>query len=241
MAKKGFGTILIYSLPFVVGGILIYSYLQRRKKLREGKKNEEVTSEPTTATATSGNFNTEYFVVTSSGSLNVREKPSATSKIVGSLSKGSKVYGKPSGITGWTELSKDGNTSFGFGSSQFLSTQKPSLSTGTFAPSTSGFENVGRPTGVSKPIIPIADTTSGNLGVGRPTGSSFSKYRVVVSSGSNLNIRKEPNSTAQILEKASRDTILLARPSSVTNWMEISKDGISVYGYASKNYLSVVI
>jgi uncharacterized protein YgiM (DUF1202 family) len=240
MAKKGFGTILIYALPFVVGGVLIYSYIRRRKKLMEEKQSPQIEPTSTTATATSGNFNTEYFVVTSSGSLNVREKPSATSKIVGSLPKGNKVYGKPSGVTGWIELSKDGNTSFGFGSSQFLSIQKPSLSTGTFAPSTSGFENVGRPTGVSKPITPIADTTSGVLGVGRPSGSGFTKYKVVVSAGSNLNIRKSPSSTGTILEKSGRDTILLARPSSTSNWMEISKDGQTIFGYASKNYLSAI-
>lgn len=242
MQKKGLGTIIVYALPFIVGGILVYSYIRRRKKLRE-QGQEPIglqTTSPEISASTTGDFNTTYFVVTSSGNLNIREKPSATSKIIGSLSKNSKIFGKPSNITGWVEISRDGSRSSGFVSSQFLSVERPSLSTGTFAPSTSGFEQVGRPTGVNEPIIPKADTTSGSLGIGRPTGSSFSKYRVVVSSGSNLNIRKSPNTTSVVLEKASRDTILLARQSSVSNWMEITKDGQNVFGYAAKNYLSPV-
>lgn len=240
MKKNNLGIILIYSLPFLVGGVLIYSYLRRRKKLREAKPDSQNSNSGQISDSFS-NFRTEYFVNTSSGNLNVREKPSATSQIVGSLARGSKVFGRPSNITGWIEVSRNGSTSLGFASSQFLSNQKPSLSTGTFAPpSTSGFENVGRPTGVSQPVIPRADTTSGVSGVGRPSGSSFNKYKVVVSAGSNLNIRKSANTTSQILEKAARGSILMARPSSVANWMEVSKDGLNVYGYASKNYLSLV-
>jgi len=62
----------------------------------------------------------DYKVSTTSSSLNVRQKPNAQSKIVGTLAKGSTIKAKASGTKGWFDVSQDGKTNFGFVSAQFL-------------------------------------------------------------------------------------------------------------------------
>jgi hypothetical protein len=63
-----------------------------------------------------------YKVNTSSSSLNVRNSPSATATIVGSLPKGSIIYAKPSSTSGWYEYSVNGLSSAvaGYVSSAYL-------------------------------------------------------------------------------------------------------------------------
>lgn len=165
MAKKSFGTYLLYSLPFLVGGFLVYSYVRRSKKIREkamaGGTPNEIVNEPV---------------------LQPTKMPTATPIM------------KP----------------------------KTSTTTAT-APSTSW------------------PSTSGISGVGRPVGDYTTKYTVTVAAGSNLNIRTDPNTTASILEKIPRGTVVLGKPSSTAGWIAVSKDGRTLYGYASKQFLSVVI
>lgn len=167
MAKKSFGTYLLYSLPFLVGGVLIYSFIKRSKKIREkaraGASVGEIINEPV-------------------------QQPTATTST------------RPS-----------------------QTTTRPKVSSGT----TSG--------------TPAPTTTSGTSGVGRPAGDYTTKFTVTVASGSNLNIRTEPNTNASILEKVPRGTVLFGKPSSTAGWIAISKDGRNLYGYASKTFLSIVI
>jgi uncharacterized protein YgiM (DUF1202 family) len=223
MAKSNFGKILVYSLPFIVGGVLLYSYIRKKKKLKEksGKKPQpqsgDVLSIPETY-----DFTNKYTVSTSSGSLNVRSEPSTSSSVVSSLSKGATVFGGTP-VNGWVEVSKDGLTFLGYASAQFL--RKQTATTQPQQTTTSGTPNVGRPTNYNQ-----------SSAVSFPT-----KYVVSVSSGSNLNIRTNPRLDASILKKVPRGTILTGRASSVPNWIEITEDGSTVYGYASKNFLSVQI
>lgn len=229
MAKSKIGSIIIYSLPFVIGGVLLYSYLRRRKKLRE--KSDSVPQQQSGGnlpTQSTGSFTNKYIVTVSSGTLNVRSNPSTSSSVVSSLSKGAIVFGG-STVNGWVQVSKDGVTSLGYASAQFLrlaSQTTPTQTTTTTTPTTtSGTSGVGRPTSYEQP-----------LAVGFPT-----KYTVTVSSGSNLNIRTKPSTDSSILKKVPRGTILTGRASSIPNWIEITEDGKNVYGYASKNFLSVKI
>lgn len=67
----------------------------------------------------------DYEVVTQTMPLNVRENPDGKSRIVASLAKGSTIKGKASGVKGWFEVSKDGQTTLGYVSSQFLKFKKP--------------------------------------------------------------------------------------------------------------------
>jgi hypothetical protein len=169
MAKKSIGTYFLYSLPFIVGGVLVFFYIRKSKKIREkarsgvgfNENEPEIPSSPTPSSPTPRPTTT-------------RPRPSGTT-----------TGGSPSGST---------------------------------APSTSGIPNVGR-----------------------PAGDYTTKYTVTVSAGSNLNIRTDPNTTASILEKVPRGTILFGKPSSTAGWIAISKDGRTLYGYASKQFLSIVI
>lgn len=164
MARKSFGTYLLYSLPFLVGGVLIYSFIKRSKKIREkarsGGAANEIVNEPEQQPT-------------------INPRPATT-------------------------------------------TTKPKPAT-TTAPSTSW------------------PSTSGISGVGRPVGDYTTKYTVTVAAGSNLNIRTEPNTSASILEKIPRGTLVLGKPSSTSGWIAVSKDGRTLYGYASKSFLSIVI
>ena len=64
-----------------------------------------------------------YKVSTTSGNLNVRQKPDSVSKIVGSLKKDSVIKAKPSGTTGWFAVTDDGNNIRGYVSSTYLKLQ----------------------------------------------------------------------------------------------------------------------
>ena len=73
---------------------------------------------PITRYVTSWN---DYTVNTRTTNLNVREKPDSLSKIVGSLTKGSTVKAKASGVKGWMAVSADGGkTTFGYSAMEYL-------------------------------------------------------------------------------------------------------------------------
>lgn len=239
--KAGAGTYILLSLPLLVGGALIFFYYRKRKKLRSKYKGGSGggTSEGGGGTSGggfggSGSFDQVYYVATASTPLNIREEPSTSSARVGSLPRGSKVFGRSSSTSGWVEVSTDGFTSLGFASLLFLSKTQPSGS-GSSTSTSSG-------TGTSGGMTGSGGTTSGTGGVGRPTGFAnyTQKYKVTTSSGS-LNIRNAPNTSATIIEKAPKGTILLGKPSSTSGWIEISKDGNTLFGYASSSFLSIVI
>lgn len=166
MAKKTIGIYFLYSLPFIVGGILVYSYIKRSKKIREKAQSGVGTSD-----------NQPEIEITPN------QRPKTT-------------------------------------------TTKPKTSGTTTGSTTSGS---------------TSSTTSGTSGVGRPAGDYTTKYTVTVAAGSNLNIRTDPNTNASIIEKVPRGTILFGKPSSTSGWIAISKDGRTLYGYASKSFLSIVI
>lgn len=62
----------------------------------------------------------KYSVETLISNLNVRQTPSTNSSIVGSLAKGSIIFAKPSGTSGWYSYSEDGVKEKGFVSSLYI-------------------------------------------------------------------------------------------------------------------------
>jgi uncharacterized protein YgiM (DUF1202 family) len=64
-----------------------------------------------------------YIVTISSGTLNVRQLPNATSKILSKLIKGQEIYAQPSKVAGWHEI-LDSKSSFplvvGYVSSKYV-------------------------------------------------------------------------------------------------------------------------
>jgi hypothetical protein len=61
-----------------------------------------------------------YQVKTLGSNLNIRKTPSAKSEIVKKVANGSILYGSPSQVVGWYQVSEDGNNMIGFASSLYL-------------------------------------------------------------------------------------------------------------------------
>jgi hypothetical protein len=59
-------------------------------------------------------------VNTQSSSLNIRQSPSTNSSVIGSLSKGSTIWARPSSTSGWHEYSSNGSSITGYVSSDYL-------------------------------------------------------------------------------------------------------------------------
>jgi uncharacterized protein YgiM (DUF1202 family) len=74
---------------------------------------------PTPPPTPSSGFD-KYEVATLVSNLNVRQSPTTSSSVIDSLPKGSVVFAKPSGTTGWYVYSKDGVVDSGFVSSMYL-------------------------------------------------------------------------------------------------------------------------
>jgi uncharacterized protein YgiM (DUF1202 family) len=72
--------------------------------------------------------------------------------------------------------------------------------------------------------------TSGGIG-------NFQKYRVATSS-SNLNVRSSPSTSSTSISSLPKNSIIWARESGTSGWMEYSSDGVNGSGYVSKMYLS---
>lgn len=62
----------------------------------------------------------DYEVATQTSNLNVRQKPDAQSRIVGSLKKGSTVRAKGSGVKGWFAISDNDKDIKGYVAQSFL-------------------------------------------------------------------------------------------------------------------------
>ncbi len=61
-----------------------------------------------------------YEVKTLGSNLNIRKTPSAKSEIVKKIPNKSTLYGNPSQVAGWYEVSEDGNKVIGYASSMYL-------------------------------------------------------------------------------------------------------------------------
>jgi uncharacterized protein YgiM (DUF1202 family) len=101
-------------VPFLIGGILLIKYFRPKKQTPKPEPEPEPTPPPTPS-----GFE-KYAVTTNTSNLNVRSGPSTSSSIVGTLVKGSEIFAKPSGTSGWHEYSSDGKTGSGFVSSQYV-------------------------------------------------------------------------------------------------------------------------
>ena len=61
-----------------------------------------------------------YQVKTLGSNLNIRKTPSGTGVLVKKIANGSTLYGNPSQVAGWYEVSEDGNKMIGYASSLYL-------------------------------------------------------------------------------------------------------------------------
>ena len=81
--------------------------------------------------------------------------------------------------------------------------------------------------------------TSGTSGTsGSMSGMApFQKYTVTTSS-SNLNVRKQPNTSSEIIGSLPKSSTIFARPSGNVGWHEYSSDGINNSGFVSSQYIT---
>lgn len=106
--------------------------LKDQQKTPEDKKSDvEVPAPPTlggllgigqTLNNFLSNWN-NYSVNTVSSSLNVRDTPATTGKVIGKFAKGATIKAKPSKTKGWFEVTEDGKTVKGYVSADFLKAQ----------------------------------------------------------------------------------------------------------------------
>ena len=68
------------------------------------------------------------------------------------------------------------------------------------------------------------------------TTPKYEKYEVATLV-SNLNVRKEPNTSSQVLDSLPKGSLIFAKPSGTTGWYAYSKDGVSDAGFISSMYL----
>lgn len=68
----------------------------------------------------SGDSKQAYEVRTLGNNLNIRQTPSAKGKLVKQVVNKSTLYGNPSQVAGWYEVSEDGNKTIGYASSVYL-------------------------------------------------------------------------------------------------------------------------
>ena len=106
----------------MTGGGNWYSVLTPDRKSRRGYVSSEFTKfvDSASTPSTPSGTGTKYQVTTSSGSLNIREKPDATSKIIGTLAKGTIVQGTAQPDGKWVKVT-DASGKTGFVSAQYVS------------------------------------------------------------------------------------------------------------------------
>ena len=111
--SKKLKTTLIFGVPLIIGGFLIYKQFKKPKITPNTNPNPNPAPVPTIGW-------TRYKVITINDPLNVRQSASTSSSIIESLPIGSTIFAKPSSTSGWHEYSKDGSTRFGYVSSTFI-------------------------------------------------------------------------------------------------------------------------
>jgi beta-N-acetylglucosaminidase/uncharacterized protein YgiM (DUF1202 family) len=153
-------------------------------------------------------FKYKYVNVSIGSSLNMRTKASANSSVIVKLANGVeiKVY---SDANGWAQVEAYGKV--GYVSSQYLLNTKPSGGEGSGAT--------------------IDNSTNNNEIVENET---ISKY-VNVMIGSTLNMRSEPSTSASVMTKLTRSTMVTVY-SEENNWAKVTVNGQT--GYVSSQYLS---
>lgn len=108
-------------VPFLIGGILLIKFLRPKKTTPSPTPSPTPNPSPNPSPSPSPSSGFEKYVVTTSTSnLNIRSGPSTSSSTIGSLPKGTEIFAKPSGTSGWHEYSSDGVISSGFVSSQYV-------------------------------------------------------------------------------------------------------------------------
>ncbi|WP_018709198.1 SH3 domain-containing protein, partial [Siminovitchia fordii] len=142
-------------------------------------------SKPSASTGTtkpSANPVTKYVKVDPGSSLNVRDKASTQGKVVSKLSSGTAVS-VISESNGWARVKANGKT--GYVSSQYLSSSKPSASTGTPKPSV-------------KPVTKYVKVDSGSSLNVRDKASTQGKVISKLSSGTAVSVISESNGWAKV-------------------------------------------
>jgi hypothetical protein len=113
---------VLFGLPILVGGYFIYRELIGRKNYKKDIQTQANldTPETTPNIAPETKVFGKYVVSTLGGNLNIRENPSTTASIVGSLPNGEVINANPSATQNWYEYSKDGSTVTGYVSGSYL-------------------------------------------------------------------------------------------------------------------------
>ena len=108
--------LIIGGVAFLLAGVGLFFIVRGSKK--DDKKDDSTTPPPIPELPLPA-FQ-KYTVETLVSNLNVRQSPSTSSAVIGSLPKGSVVFAKPSGTSGWYTYSADGVKDTGFVSSLYL-------------------------------------------------------------------------------------------------------------------------
>ena len=131
-----FSTINLVSIVIgVVGVYYIYDYGKKQNWFAKKQTSTTPIKPSNTTTGGAGSIpnkkqptttftsKNNYIVTISSGTLNVRILPNATSKILSKLIKGQEIYAQPSKVAGWHEI-LDSKSSFplvnGYVSSKYI-------------------------------------------------------------------------------------------------------------------------
>lgn len=118
MKKSGIWVVLGI---LAVGGVGYFLYTKMKKNKGAASKNglgvEDLIPAPSPSVSSEWK---DYIVTTATSSLNVRRTPDISGSFVTSLAKGSTIKARPSAVSGWMEVSRDGVTSLGFSSSAYL-------------------------------------------------------------------------------------------------------------------------
>jgi len=133
-----------------------------------------------------------YIVNTMSTSLNIREKPDAASKVVGTLMKGSKFLGQRSENPSWIKVFSVYPVVRGYVSSQYV---KLFIATN---PTTGGMPSVG------------GSPSTGGVVQGQPSASIKMKVRVKTSGG-NLNVRESNSTSSKIIGQLKNNEVVEAK------------------------------
>jgi len=102
LSKKTKAALLI-GVPLLIGGYLIYKQLKKPKPIVNPNVPTPTPPPPPPPPPPSTGCS-NYIVTTVSSNLNIRETPSTSSAIKGSLAKGSTVSAKQSSTSGWMQL-----------------------------------------------------------------------------------------------------------------------------------------
>jgi len=109
--------LIIGGIAFLLAGVGIYFIVKGGKP--DSTDAGESTPTPTPNPPILPGYQ-KYSVETLVSNLNVRQAPSTSSSVVGSLAKGSIIFAKPSGTSGWYSYSEDGVKEKGFVSSLYI-------------------------------------------------------------------------------------------------------------------------